>query len=174
MEELSKKRCENYSERLAKALNEDLEDVDRLAAYSDLYKDFKGRLDALSLALKRNPDLEFAVAGADGAPKVDLDSLHKGCIDSVASINEEFYKYLRELSDMPTFSDVKGVKKARLPLGKLKDAITLLDTSDKNEMLEKVSAAEAATGGGKRSAEDDEDEKAAAEMMKKKKAAGGK
>ena len=170
VEELTKKRCSNYTDRLAKALNEDLEDAERLAAYTDLYKDFKGRLDAIDLALKQNPDLAYASSG-DGESKpvgVKLDDLYKECIDVVANINEEFYKYLRELTEMPTVTDVKGNKRARMNLAQLKESIGILDPSDKEELLEKVRTAESQVAASGADEEEEEDPKTGKRTKKKK------
>ncbi|RKH37162.1 hypothetical protein D7X12_30580 [Corallococcus sicarius] len=137
--ELSKLTCDDTTEPLNKARNVNRPESDRLVEYVQLYSSLKDRTHTFEDAMARNPDLSYR----EGSQA--LVSAKETCIQQTADIRVEFETYLRELVDVPTVQEIKGgntVTVARLDFATLRKAIETLDPDDREQLMQRVGAAE--------------------------------
>lgn len=138
-EELAKVKCDDTSEPLRKARDENKPETDRIIAYTELFSSLKKRTVTFDEAMARNPDLAYQ----EGSQA--LVSARELCIQQTADVKVEFDRYVRELVDVPTVQEIKGgqtVIVARLDFGTLKTAIETLNTDDRDQLLNRVNNAE--------------------------------
>ncbi|MBN8225971.1 hypothetical protein JYK02_00435 [Corallococcus macrosporus] len=156
--ELSKLTCDDTTQPLNKARDVNRPESDRLVDYVNLYASLKDRTHTFEEAMARNPDLSYREGSQNLVNAKDT------CIQQTADVRVEFETYLRELVDVPTVQEIKGgntVTVARLDFATLKKAIETLDPDDREQLLQRVGAAEKrvsataapaedSSGGGKR------------------------
>ncbi|RKG70481.1 hypothetical protein D7W79_31750 [Corallococcus exercitus] len=156
--ELSKLTCDDTTQPLNKARDVNRPESDRLVDYVNLYSSLKDRTHTFEDAMARNPDLSYREGSQNLVNAKDT------CIQQTADVRVEFETYLRELVDVPTVQEIKGgntVTVARLDFATLKKAIETLDPDDREQLLQRVGAAEKrvsttaapaedTSGGGKR------------------------
>jgi hypothetical protein len=132
-------RCDDLSNELKKARDENRNETDRVQDYSDLYKSLVERSAKFDEAMTRNPDLAYKEGSQEIVAAKDT------CIKQTADVKVEFESYIRELVSMPTVSDVKSgtpVTVARLDFNTLRSAIEILAPDDREALLTKVGNAE--------------------------------
>lgn len=137
--ELSKLTCDDTTAPLNKARDVNRPESDRLVDYVQLYSSLRERTHTFEDAMARNPDLSYREGSQN------LVSAKDTCIQQTADIRVEFEIYLRELVDVPTVQEIKGgntVTVARLDFGTMKKAIETLDPDDREQLLQRVNAAE--------------------------------
>jgi hypothetical protein len=150
--ELSRIKCTDVENELARARNVDRPETDRVQNYSELYSSLKQKTQVLQDALQRNPDLSYQ----EDAEKIR--SARDSCVQQTADVRVEFERYIRELVDVPIVQEVRGgrtISVARLDFNALRRAIVTLDSDDREAMLQRVNNAEKrieakAEAGGKR------------------------
>ncbi|GMU05637.1 MULTISPECIES: hypothetical protein [Corallococcus] len=137
--ELSKLTCDDTTQPLNKARDVNRPESDRLVDYVNLYSSLKDRTHTFEDAMARNPDLSYREGSQNLVNAKDT------CIQQTADVRVEFETYLRELVDVPTVQEIKGgntVTVARLDFATLKKAIETLDPDDREQLLQRVGAAE--------------------------------
>ncbi|GMT99255.1 hypothetical protein KH5H1_33740 [Corallococcus caeni] len=137
--ELSKLTCDDTTQPLNKARDVNRPESDRLIDYVNLYSSLKDRTHTFEDAMARNPDLSYREGSQNLVNAKDT------CIQQTADVRVEFETYLRELVDVPTVQEIKGgntVTVARLDFATLKKAIETLDPDDREQLLQRVGAAE--------------------------------
>ncbi|RKH55302.1 hypothetical protein [Corallococcus aberystwythensis] len=139
VEQLSKLTCDDTTQPLNKARDVNRPESDRLVDYVNLYSSLKDRTHTFEDAMARNPDLSYREGSQNLVNAKDT------CIQQTADVRVEFETYLRELVDVPTVQEIKGgntVTVARLDFATLKKAIETLDPDDREQLLQRVGAAE--------------------------------
>ncbi len=137
--DLQKLKCDDVTQELTKARNENRPETERVGAYMDLYESLKGRTAKFDEAMTRNPDLAYQEGSQE------LVAAKEQCVQQTADVRLEFERYVRELVEMPTVQEIKGgttVTVARLDFGTLKSAIESLNPDDRDQLLNRVSNAE--------------------------------
>ncbi|NBD11174.1 MULTISPECIES: hypothetical protein [Corallococcus] len=137
--ELSKLTCDDTTAPLNKARDVNRPESDRLVDYVQLYSSLRERTHTFEDAMARNPDLSYREGSQNLVNAKDT------CIQQTADVRVEFEIYLRELVDVPTVQEIKGgntVTVARLDFGTMKKAIETLDPDDREQLLQRVNAAE--------------------------------
>lgn len=132
-------RCDDLSNELKKARDENRNETDRVQDYADLYKSLVERSAKFEEAMTRNPDLAYKEGSQEIVAAKDT------CVKQTADVKVEFESYVRELVSMPTVSDVKSgtpVTVARLDFNTLRSAIEVLAPDDREALLTKVANAE--------------------------------
>jgi hypothetical protein len=132
-------RCDDLSNELKKARDENRNETDRVQDYTDLYKSLVERSAKFDEAMTRNPDLAYKEGSQEIVVAKDT------CVKQTADVKVEFETYVRELVSMPTVSDVKSgtpVTVARLDFNTLRSAIEVLAPDDREALITKVNNAE--------------------------------
>jgi hypothetical protein len=134
-DQLATKKCGDYRAKLIKAKSDDVAEVDRLAQFESLYKDLKEKNDFLDQALAANPDLQFA--NESQVPKI-----RDECVAALAEVRQEYYAFVADISDLLVVKDTHGNPSPRLDFKRFREAITVLDPDDRDQLLGRVDAAE--------------------------------
>lgn len=134
-EQLQDKKCADYRQKLGKAKNDEVPEVDRLSEFEKLYSDLKEKNDYLEQALSSNPDLQFA--NESQVPKI-----RDECRDALAEVRQEYYAFVADIAGLLVVKDTHGNNAPRLDFKKFREAIKVLDPDDRDQLLARVDAAE--------------------------------
>lgn len=138
-EELARIKCNDVAESMQKARNENRPETERVQSYMDLYDSLKTRGQRFDEAMSRNPDLAYKEGSQE------LVAAREECVQQSADVKVEFERYVRELVEVPTVQEIKGgstVTVARLDFNTLRAAIELLNSDDRDQLLNRVANAE--------------------------------
>ena len=132
-------KCDDVTNDLKKARDENRNETERVQMYIDLFKSLQDRSAKFESAMIRNPDLAYK----EGSQEIV--SAKETCVQQTADVRMEFERYVRELVDVPMVQELKGgatVTVARLDFGALRSAIETLNPDDRDMLLNRVSNAE--------------------------------
>ncbi|MBE2251034.1 MAG: hypothetical protein IAE78_15960 [Myxococcus sp.] len=137
--ELSKIKCDELNNDLAKARDAAKTEEERLTTFSDVYERLKNRSARFDEAMSRNPDLAFQEGSQE------LVAARETCVQMAADVRNETESLIREIMQVLVVDEIKGgqtVRAARVDYAPLRAAIEKLELDDREALQNKISNAE--------------------------------
>jgi hypothetical protein len=137
--ELSKIKCDELNDDLAKARDAVRTEEERLATFTDVYERLKNRSARFDEAMSRNPDLAFQEGSQE------LVAARETCIQMTADVRNETESLVREIMQVLVVDEIKGgqtVRAARVDYAPLRTAIEKLELDDRDALQTRISNAE--------------------------------
>jgi hypothetical protein len=137
--ELSKIKCDELNNDLARARDAVRTEEERLATFTDVYERLKNRSARFDEAMSRNPDLAFQEGSQE------LVAARETCIQMAADVRNETESLVREIMQVLVVDEIKGgqtVRAARVDYAPLRTAIEKLELDDRDALQTRISNAE--------------------------------
>jgi hypothetical protein len=134
-------KCTDLKAKFDDARNTEKPESERMQGMNEVFTAAKERHTRLEEAVSKNPDLLYS-SNAD-----QIKQNRDECNSFFADVRSDFDRFIRDVTDLPVIKDVQAKEDvARIDLTVLRNAITSLDSDDKDVLLGKVDAAEKKVG----------------------------